>query len=160
MVWQPYGENVAKIVSDLDFQRKLHHVEPILQDIEAAPLLPDEVILNFWAQFKAWPFRYDHDKYFNKKTGLPNWETPKYSPSCLLRACPSEHSTSTQVKLVGVQDSFVWCVPGVSCGYFGSACISASRPTTVIRVMQRIHSGCHVAQLVHGLVARMPHRFC
>ena len=77
MVGQPDGEIIAKIVSDFDFQRKLHHVEPILKDIEAAALLPDEVNLNFWAQFKAWPVRNDHDKYFNKKTGLSNWEEPK-----------------------------------------------------------------------------------
>ena len=43
MVRQPYG----KIASDLDFQRKLHRVESILQDIEAAPLMPDEVNLKF-----------------------------------------------------------------------------------------------------------------
>ena len=103
MVGQPYG----KIASALDFQRKLHHVESILQDIEAAPLMPAEVNLKFWAQLKAWPVSDDHDKHFNKKTGLPNWEKPKYSSSCLLRACPCEHSTSTQVKVVGVQDSFV-----------------------------------------------------
>ena len=155
MVGQPDGEIIAKIVSDFDFQRKLHHVEPILKDIEAAALLPDEVNLNFWAQFKAWPVRNDHDKYFNKKTGLPNWEEPKMFELCFLRNCPSspDPSAGTEVKLAGVLDSFVWCVKARRVGTLDQPVI----PDSVLQPQDRQRSsGLPLAEGEFILVVMWP----